>query len=258
MKGLLYKDLCTLVSRYRKNFLLLFVVYLGMAILMELPFMLYALVFVLGLYVQSAVGFDEFSHWDIYAHTLPVRPSAIVGSKYILGGCAILAGCLVSMLAGAFSPGLINGTLSFDELLIGTLTAAVVATLYFSLSLPLTYRLGSDRARTVVMIVILILVLIPFLFTSGIVEGWMQPDDWQKLETTFLNLERFFGFRGPAVVPDSVTGAAVTMEAEYGSVIQWAENPHFWWLIGGLLLFSVLLFAVSWVISTAIYRKKQY
>ena len=67
MKGLLYKDLCTLVSRYRKNFLLLFVVYLGMAMLMELPFMLYALVFVLGLYVQSAVGFDEFSHWDIYA-----------------------------------------------------------------------------------------------------------------------------------------------------------------------------------------------
>ena len=31
MKGLLYKDWCTLTSRYKKNFTLLFVLYVGMA-----------------------------------------------------------------------------------------------------------------------------------------------------------------------------------------------------------------------------------
>ena len=33
MKGLLYKDLCTMTARYKNNFILLLVLYLGMAIL---------------------------------------------------------------------------------------------------------------------------------------------------------------------------------------------------------------------------------
>src|SRR5699024_8185947 len=104
MKGLLYKDLCTLTSRYKKNFLVVFVLYIVWAILFDMPFMLYALVFVLGMYVQSAISFDEYSHWDMYGHTLPVRPAALVGSKYILGGSAILAGCLLAAAAFMLSP----------------------------------------------------------------------------------------------------------------------------------------------------------
>ena len=67
MKGLLYKDWCTLTSRYRKNFTLLFVLYVGMAMFFDMPFMLYALVFVLGLYVQSAVA--PFPHCRQQIHS---------------------------------------------------------------------------------------------------------------------------------------------------------------------------------------------
>lgn len=258
MKGLLYKDWCTLTSRYKKNFILLFVLYVGMAMFFDMPFMLYALVFVLGLYVQSAVGFDEYSHWDVYAHTLPVRGTAIVGSKYILGGCAILFGCVISMLASAFSVGIIRGTMGYDEALIGTLTAAAVATLYFSLSLPLTYKFGCDRARTVVMSAVLLLVLGGFLLVTWVPQHLLSPEAQLKLESWAEGVARFFGFRGPASIPDPVTGTSVTMEVEYGSVVQWTENPHFWWLIGGMVLFSVVIFLLSWGISTAIYQKKQY
>lgn len=258
MKGLLYKDWCTLTSRYKKNFTLLFVLYVGMAMLFDMPFMLYALVFVLGLYVQSAVGFDEYSHWDVYAHTLPVRHSHIVGSKYILGGCAILFGCVISMLAFAFSAGIVKGTMGYEEALIGTLTAATIATLYFSLSLPLTYKFGCDRARTVVMSAILLLVLGVFLLVTWVPQHLLSPEATLKFEEWMNNAERFFGFRGPETIPDPATGAAVTMDVEYGSVVQWAENSHFWWLIGGMVLFSVAIFAASWAISTAIYKKKQY
>lgn len=258
MKGLLYKDWCTLTSRYKKNFILLFVLYVGMAMFFDMPFMLYALVFVLGLYVQSAVGFDEYSHWDVYAHTLPVRGTAIVGSKYILGGCAILFGCVISMLAFAFSSGIIKGTMGYEEALIGTLTAAAVTTLYFSLSLPLTYKFGCDRARTVVMSAVLLLVLGGFLLVTWVPQHLLSPEAQLKLESWTESAERFFGFRGPASIPDPATGAPVTMEVEYGSVVQWEENPHFWWLIGGLVLFSVAIFLLSWGISTAIYQKKQY
>lgn len=258
MKGLLYKDWCTLTSRYKKNFALLFLLYVGMAMFFDMPFLLYALVFVLGLYVQSAVGFDEYSHWDVYAHTLPVRSADIVGSKYILGGCSILFGCVVSMLASSFSAGIINGTMGYDEALIGTLTAAAIATLYFSLSLPLTYQFGSDRARTIVMSAVLLLVLGDFLLVTWVPQHLLSAEAQAKLDALANSAERFFGFRGPAEIPDPVTGLPVTMDVEYGSVVQWAENPHFWWLIGGLVLFSVVIFLLSWAISTSIYQKKQY
>lgn len=258
MKGLLYKDWCTLTSRYKKNFALLFLLYVGMAMFFDMPFLLYALVFVLGLYVQSAVGFDEYSHWDVYAHTLPVRSADIVGSKYILGGCSILFGCVVSMLASSFSAGIINGTMGYDEALIGTLTAAAIATLYFSLSLPLTYQFGSDRARTIVMSAVLLLVLGGFLLVTWVPQHLLSAEAQAKLDALANSAERFFGFRGPAEIPDPVTGLPVTMDVEYGSVVQWAENPHFWWLIGGLVLFSVVIFLLSWAISTSIYQKKQY
>lgn len=75
MKGLFYKDWSVLVGQYRKNILLLLVVYLGMAYLFDTPFMLYALVFMFGIYTQSALSFDEKCHWDTYAHTLPVSPA---------------------------------------------------------------------------------------------------------------------------------------------------------------------------------------
>ena len=72
MSGLWFKDWSTLFSQYKRNLLLLVIVYLGMALLLDMPFMLYAMVFILGVYAQSAVNFDERSHWDMYAHTLPL------------------------------------------------------------------------------------------------------------------------------------------------------------------------------------------
>src|SRR5699024_5044613 len=38
MKGLLYNDLCTLTSRYKKTFLVVFVLYIVWAILFDMPF----------------------------------------------------------------------------------------------------------------------------------------------------------------------------------------------------------------------------
>ena len=105
---------------------------------------------------------------------------------------------------------------------------------------------------------VLLLVLGGFLLVTWVPQHLLSPEARLKLESWAESVERFFGFRGPASIPDPVTGASVTMDVEYGSVVQWAENPHFWWLIGGLVLFSVVIFLISWGISTAIYQKKQY
>lgn len=246
MKGLLYKDWSTLISQYRKNLLLLLVLYLGMAYLFDMPFMLYALVFMFGIYIQSAVSFDERSHWDMYARTLPVCPAAIIGSKYLLGLLAIVGGFVLGIAAFLFFPSIAHGTMGMEEALVGMLAATALSLLYFSLSLPLSYRFGSEQARSVVMVVILLLVVVAIAATVLVSSEQAQT------------IQRFFGFRGPAEIWDSAKGQAVVMDVEYGSLSQWVRNPHFWWLVGGSTTFSMLLYVASWTASIAIYKNKQF
>lgn len=246
MKGLLYKDWSILISQYRKNILLILILYLGMAYLFDTPFMLYALVFMFGIYTQSAVSFDEKSHWDIYAHTLPVSPAAIIGSKYLLGLIAILGGFVLGMAAFLFFPSIVHGTMGMEEALVGMLAAFVLSLLYFSLSLPLSYRFGSERARSVVMVAILLLVMIVMAAIMLVPAEQTQA------------VQRFFGFRGPAEILDASQGQYIVMDVEYGSLTQWVRNLHFWWLVGGCIIFSVLLYAASWAASNIIYKHKQF
>lgn len=246
MKGLFYKDWSVLIGQYRKNLLLILVVYLGMAYLFDMPFMLYALVFMLGIYTQSALSFDEKSHWDTYAHTLPVSQAAIVGSKYLLGLCAMLSGFGIGLVAFLFFPGIVRGTMGMDEALVGMLVATALALVYFSLSLPLSYRFGSERARTAVMVAILLLAVIGMTVTV-----LLSPEQIQTIQ-------RVFGFRGPAEIWDSTREQSVVMEVEYGSLTQWVRNLHFWFLLCGGTVFSVFLYGASWVVSLAIYKHKQF
>ena len=126
------------------------------------------------------------------------------------------------------------------------LAATALALLYFSLSLPLSYQLGSERARTAVMVLILLLAVLATASTVLLSSEQLQ------------NLQRFFGFRGPAEIWDSAQEQTLVMDVEYGSVYQWARNLHFWWLIVGGTAGSALLYAGSWLVSIAIYKHKQF
>lgn len=246
MNGLFYKDWSVLIGQYRNNILLLLVVYLGMAYLFDMPFMLYALVFMFGLYAQSALSFDEKSRWDTYVHTLPLSPAAIVGSKYLLGLLAAVCGFGIGIVAFLFFPSIARGTLGMDQALVGMLVATSLTLVYFSLSLPLSYRFGSERARAAVMVAILLLAVIAMAIPM-----LLRPEQTQALQ-------RFFGFRGPAEIWDAAQGQTVVMEVEYGSLTQWVRNLHFWFLVGGGIACSILLYAVSWAVSLSIYKHKQF
>ena len=83
MKGLLCKDWAILVNSYKKNFLIMVVLYLGMAVCLHMDYLCYALVAVCGVYASSTMNFDDSAHWDTYARTLPVTPGQVVGCKYL-------------------------------------------------------------------------------------------------------------------------------------------------------------------------------
>lgn len=220
MIGLLYKDQMVIWSGYRKNFILLVLLYSAMAFTMDTPFMLFALLFVGGMYTTSTLVFDEQSHWDAYVRTLPVSSGQIVGAKYLLalvwmGGLFVLAEFLLT-LCDLFK-GRLRENLVYN--LSGCLITLGLVMAYYALSYLLSYKIGAVRARSGVILAIALIVAIA-LVSSKALEGISASSSFllpMMDETTVLFL-----------------------------------------LTGGSLGIGLVLFGISWKISTLIYTKKEY
>ena len=85
MKGLFLKDLYGLMGLYKKNLILIALVYGLMGIAGNLPFFFYISVWMMGSYILSAITLDQQCGWDRYARTLPVSAGQIVGAKFLVG-----------------------------------------------------------------------------------------------------------------------------------------------------------------------------
>ena len=149
MKGLLCKDWAILVNSYKKNFLILVLLYLGMAVCLHMDYLCYALVAVCGVYASSTMNFDDSAHWDTYARTLPVTPGQVVGCKYLLGLLFTLFGSDCAAV-GIFLAGQYTDVL---EATFSILVIAAFSLLLFAVNMPFSYKFGAVRARTWVYLV---------------------------------------------------------------------------------------------------------
>ena len=103
MKGLLYKEWAILTSSYKQSVFFIAFLYGGISILTGQTGMAYALLVVFSILITSTISFDENSHWDIYARTLPVTPAQLVGSKYLFGLCGLALGTVCTVLIVALN-----------------------------------------------------------------------------------------------------------------------------------------------------------
>ena len=219
MIGLLRKDQTLLWTTYNKNFLVVLLCYTAMIFASDsLIFVMYALIFLGGLYVSSTLTLDEQSQWDTYARTLPVTAAQIVGSKYLLSVAWTLICFLLSQSLCSLS-GLARGNLAdqWHNYLAGNLAATALVFLYNALTLPLSYKFGAAKARSVT------------IMATGVLVGVSVLGIGQLLRTTDaeqINL----------IPVDSVLGVFLVLLA--------------------FLAVSVVLFFISWLVSTAIYRNK--
>lgn len=149
MKGLLCKDWAILVNSYKKNFLIMVVLYLGMAVCLHMDYLCYALVAVCGVYASSTMNFDDSAHWDTYARTLPVTPGQVVGCKYLLGLLFTLFGSVCAAV-GIFLTGQCTDVL---EAAFSILVVAALSLLLFAVNMPFSYKFGAVRAGTWVYLV---------------------------------------------------------------------------------------------------------
>lgn len=142
MKGLLYKDFVTVFTSFKANFLLVMVLYIAMGLLFDMPYFVYLLIVLLGMYAVSTLNFDETSQWDIYARTLPVTAGQLVGSKYLLGGVLVLAGTVLTV------PLMMMCGTNFAESFVGCISCAAGTLLYHAVNFPIQWKFGSAKSRT--------------------------------------------------------------------------------------------------------------
>lgn len=219
MIGLLRKDQTLLWTTYNKNFLVVLLCYSAMIFASDsLIFVMYALIFLGGLYVSSTLTLDEQSQWDTYARTLPVTAAQIVGSKYLLSVAWTLICFLLSQSLCSLS-GLVRGNLAdqWHNYLAGNLAATALVFLYNALTLPLSYKFGAAKARSVT------------IMATGVLVGVSVLGIGQLLRTSDaeqINL----------IPVDSALGVFLVLLA--------------------FLAVSLVLFFISWLVSTAIYRNK--
>lgn len=154
MKGLLYKEWATLTSSYKQTVFFIAFLYGGISILTGQTGMAYALLVVFSILITSTISFDENSHWDIYARTLPVTPAQLVGSKYLFGLCGLALGTVCTVLIVALNnvlPPLLFWHAAYKvpplECLAALLACGSMALLLVALLLPLSYRFNSVKAR---------------------------------------------------------------------------------------------------------------
>lgn len=217
MRGLLYKDCITIFSSYKKNAILVLIVYGLMAFAMNMPFMLYAMVFLTGLYALSCLSFDEASHWDVYARTLPLSKGQLVGCKYLLGLIWMGIGCAVAMVMLLAMYLVVPTAPAPLEALCGCLSSLSVVLLYYAVSFPLSYKFGSTKARSNVLLVMAGLGALAFFAAR-----------YLKAPVGFLS------------TLNSLTNLQGTL------------------LIVGFAAVALGCYALSWVVSTCIYNKKEY
>ena len=155
MKGLLIKDILTLVKQ-AKIFLLFIVVFSLMPGNNTVSF---AIVYAMLLPV-TALAYDERCKWDQLAAMMPYSTTQLVISKYVLGLVCMLAAMAISYVAtfvqSAINPQNVVAWNEYIAILAGSTAAGM---LMQTIMLPVLFRIGTEKGRLILMAMLVLISL---------------------------------------------------------------------------------------------------
>ena len=148
MKGLLLKD-CFVLFKQMRIMLLILVIWSCIPGFALAPFA----VFYAAMLPVTALAYDERSKWDELAVMMPYSAKDIVLSKYALGLLCVGAATIIAFIA-QFALSLV-GIVEFDFAeFAALLLIACLALILLALNLPLMFRMGVEKGRIALMILI--------------------------------------------------------------------------------------------------------
>jgi hypothetical protein len=153
MRALIYKDLLALLKYCRFHLALCGIFLVATAFVGNMEFMrTYVLVFT-GMMPATLIAYEETEHWDRTVLTMPLSRRMIVTEKYVVGMLLQLTALVLigfswvvqMMRAGQFD---VNALMS--ELLMNLVLAIIMP----SLMLPVVFKLGAERGRMALTLVL--------------------------------------------------------------------------------------------------------
>lgn len=154
MIGLLKKDLLILRRVYMKNFFLVLALYTVLGIALQMTSFFTLMSWMYGFYVMSLFSVDNTCRWDFYAATLPVSRKTVVTAKFLLLGLCIAAGFVYSLVTAPVAYLLIGEPIV--ESILASLLVTLILIVYFAVTIPLTYAFGPDKARSAMLLALVV------------------------------------------------------------------------------------------------------
>lgn len=152
MKGLIYKDVVTLVKQMRLYLLMVLV----LSILPLGSLSSFAVIYA-AMLPFSAIAYDEQAKWPRLAAMLPYTPGQLVLSKYIIGWGAVAAALGLSALVnGALRGVAVAGAAPLAHQLKLLWVTALLALMLIAVVLPMIFRFGAEKGRALSLIVIVL------------------------------------------------------------------------------------------------------
>ena len=205
MLGFLCKDFYMLYGAYKKNFLLIFLLYTAVVLVMKNTFFLAFLIWITAFYSLSAITMDDSCGWDRYARTLPASSGAVIAARFWV--TLLLVG-----VAAAYSL-IMSGILYFfldyreiQDLLVTIALVTAMALVTIGILLPAAYKWGVEKVRNTFLLVFMLVFVTPMLLKNWLGTG--------RIEALLLWLEGF----SPAALSAAALGAGLLVFALGGWV----------------------------------------
>lgn len=170
MSGLVLKDMLVL-RKSLKTYVLFLAFYVIMAVvgMFSIAFITAFVQIMVIILPMSSFAYDEQAKWDRYAAVLPLSRRAMVRARYLFVILMILVAAAFALLSCVVLS--ITQAEPVAENLATGLTALSMGLLAVDLTLPLSYKLGPERARPYLYAIIFIPVIL--LVLAGQM-GWLK------------------------------------------------------------------------------------
>lgn len=162
MTGLVLKDFL-MMRKTLKTYLIFFALYLGMAVAGIFPISIVTsmVTVIIAVLPISTFVYDDAAKWDRYAVSLPLGRRKVVGARYLFIALLLLVSAAFGLLTIVLAPLMGQGELT-------ELAATVLVTITYGLVLndimiPLVYKIGAERARMYLYIIVFVPVILLFL-----------------------------------------------------------------------------------------------
>ncbi len=170
MIGLITKDFLVM-RKALKSYVLLMGIYIILAYLdfFDYSFIITFIQMVLAVMPISAFAYDEQAKWDRYAMSLPLGRRGVVGARYLF----VLALTLLTVAAGLAGTALLYLTHQSDplEMFVTLMVSTTIGLLIPTILLPLSYKLGPERARPFLYAIVFIpTIAVVLLVKAGVLD----------------------------------------------------------------------------------------